>query len=198
MSRLLLPAALLLLAPAAAAALPIMQFTDTESFARSATDVLVAECLDPDADPGPKLNGVTAVQVNVIQVLKGDRKTGKAKLVTIGQPMEKGRKYMMVSFGGSVGDIKFLAQADLAVVEIPPGFDLKALGGKTVAEQIQLVFDARREQVRILLIQIEREKANLEKTAPKPDARAKPLPPAVKHTGTVERDGHVFSPFRNQ
>jgi hypothetical protein len=81
--------------------------------------------------------------------------------------MEKGHRYMMASFGGSVRDIKFLANADLAVVEVPATFDLKALHGKTVAEQLQLVFDARREQVRVRLIQMEREKTLLEKTVPK-------------------------------
>ena len=146
MARLLLPAAALLLLAAPAPALPVMPFTDTKTFAEKATDVLIAECLDPDAAPGPKLNGVTEVRVDVVQVLKGDRKPGKATLVTIGQPMEKGRRYMMTSFGGSVRDIKFLTNSDLAVVEVPATFDLKALDGKTVAEQVQLVFDARREQ----------------------------------------------------
>jgi len=174
MTRSLLTVAVLLVAAPFAHALPVMKFTDTKTFAEKATDVLVAECLDPDAAPGPKLNGVTMVQVDVVEVLKGDRKTGKTKLVTIGQPMEKGRRYMMASFGGSALDTGFLANADLAVVEIPPEFDLKTLDGKTTAEQMQLVFDARREQVRILLIQIEREKALLAKTAPKEPAKIKP------------------------
>lgn len=80
--------------------------------------------------------------------------------------MEKGRCYLMASFGGSVGDITFFARAD--VVEVPTSFDLKALDGRTVPEQMQLVFDARREQVRIRLIELEHEKKVLEQTAPKP------------------------------
>jgi hypothetical protein len=147
-----------------AAALPVQLFIDTATFAERATDVLVAECIDPDAIPGPKLNGVTAVEVNVIQVLKGDRKAGKSKLATIGQPMEKGRRYLMASFGGAALNTGFLANAELAVVEISDGFDLKTLDGKTAAEQVQLVFDARREQVRVLLAQLEREKTLLAKT----------------------------------
>ncbi len=168
MTRLLPPAFLLLRAPQPAHALPLMPFTDTKTFAEKATDVVVAECLDPDAAPGPKVNGVTEVRVDVVRVLKGERRPGKATLVIIGQPMEQGRRYMMASFGGSVRDIKFLANAELAVVEIPASFDLKALDGKTVAEQMQLVFDARREQVRVRLIQLEREKKVLEQTAPQP------------------------------
>jgi hypothetical protein len=167
MARLLLTTVAIFLLVAPAPALPVGTFTDTKTFAASATDVVIAECLDPGAAPGPKLNGVTEVRVDVVQVLKGERKSGKATLVTIGQPMEKGRRYMMASFGGSVRDIKFLTNYDLGVVEVPATFDLKTLDGKTVAEQVQLVFDARREQVRLRLIELEREKALLEKTTPK-------------------------------
>jgi hypothetical protein len=167
MTRALLVAATLLVLAPAANANPVYIFTDTKTFAGQATEVIVADCLDPDPDPGPK-GGVTTVRVDVVRVLKGNRKTGPAKLATIGQPMENGRRYMMASFGGSALGTDFLAQADLAVVEVPAGFDLKTLDGKTVVEQMQLVFDARREQVRERLIQMEQEKKALEKTVPKP------------------------------
>jgi hypothetical protein len=166
MARLLLPTAAIFLLAAPVPALPVATFTDTKTFTGAATDVVIADCLDPDPDPGPKIN-VTTVSVDVVKVLKGERKPGKAKLVTIGQPMEKGRRYLMMSFGGSAGEIKFLANGELAVVEVPAGFDLKTLEGKTVAEQAQLVFDARREQVRLRLIELQREKELLEKTVPK-------------------------------
>ena len=116
----------------------------------------------------------------MLQVLKGEWTTGKAKLVTIVQTMERGRRYLMIRLGGSARDIKFLANAELAVVEVPAGFDLKALDGKALPEQVQLVFDARREQVRLRLIQLEREKAAREKTVPKPPEPAKLNPPEVK------------------
>src|SRR5438093_1412937 len=132
MTRVILPAVALFLTVTSVTALPIYIFTDTKTFAGQATEVLIAECLDPDVMPGPKLNGVTVVEVDVLKTLKGDRKLGKAKLATIGQAMEKGHGYMMVSFGGSALGTDFLAQADLAVVEVPAGFDLKKLDGKTV------------------------------------------------------------------
>src|SRR5438270_13412309 len=100
MTRALLAAAtLLLLAPAANAG-PVYIFTDTKTFAGQATEVIVADCLDPDPDPGPK-SGVTTVRVDVVRALKGDRKAGPVKLATIGQPMEKGHRYMMASVGGT-------------------------------------------------------------------------------------------------
>ena len=57
MTRLLFAAALALLTAAPASALPLMPFTDTKSFAEKATDVLIAECLDPDAAPGRSSTG---------------------------------------------------------------------------------------------------------------------------------------------
>jgi len=170
MPRLLPPTAVLLVLAATASGLPVHMFTDTKTYAARATDIVVAECLDPDAAPGPKLDGITEVRVDVARVLKGERTPGKASLVTMGQPMEKGRRYLMASFGGSVGDITFLANAELGVVEVPATFDLKVLDGKTVAEQVQLVFDARREQVRVRLIQLEQEKTVLDRTVPRPPA----------------------------
>jgi hypothetical protein len=102
---------------------------------------------------------------------------------------------MMASIGGSALGTDFLAQAELAVVEVPAGFDLKALDGKTVPEQMQLVFDARREQVRLRLIQLQQETAALDKTVPKPKEPAKLDPPVLKLTGAVQRGEHVYLSF---
>lgn len=185
MSRVIPPAVALLLLVPAASAVPLVPFSDTDDFARRATEVVVADCLDPDPDPGPRF-GVSTVAVDVVRVLKGDRKTGRAKLATTGQPMEKGRRYLMTSFGGSALGTTFVANAQLAVVEVPPGFDLKALDGKTVPEQMQLVFDARREQVRVQLIRLGQEKTALEKAVRQPAALA---PPEVRFAGVTRRDG---------
>ena len=164
MTRALLAAAVLVVIAAAAAAIPLAPFTSYDDFATRATDIVVADCLDPDPEPGPKL-GVTVVSADVVKVLKGSRRPGKARLATIGQPMEKGHRYLMTGFGGSALGSDFLAQAELAVVEVPAGFDLKALDGKTAGEQLRLVFDARREQLRVRLIQLRQEQAALEKAA---------------------------------
>ena len=60
---------------------------------------------------------------------------------------------------------------------------------------MQLVFDARREQVRVRLIQLEREKAALEKTIPKPPEPAKLDPPDVRLAGAVTHRDHSFLVF---
>jgi hypothetical protein len=143
---------------------------DTPTFVAKAKDTLIVRCINPDVLGGGKNDGLTLVEVEVIVVVKGDRKAGKTRLGTIGQPMEAGKRYLMASFGGDVFDTGFLAQSDQAVTELPADFDLKLLTGKTAVQQVQAIFDARRAQVERLLQQLQREKKTLDHTVPKPTA----------------------------
>ena len=167
MSR-LLAALLLSVAPTLACAVPVFPPMDTPTFVAKSTDLLIVRCLNPDVLGGGKTDGLTLVEVEVLVVIKGDRKTGKTRLGTIGQPMETGKRYLMASFGGDVFDTGFLAQSDQAVVELPADVDLKSLAGKMVVAQAQTIFDARRAQVEKLLHQLQRERKTLDYTVPKP------------------------------
>jgi hypothetical protein len=151
-------------------AVPVLPPMDTPTFVVKATDILIVRCTNPDVLGGEKNDGLTLLAVEVLVVIKGERKTGEARLGTIGQPMEAGKRYLMASFGGDVFDTGFLAQSDQAVVELPADFDLKSLAGKPVVAQAQAVFDARRAQVEKLLHQLQHEKKMLEHTVPKPRA----------------------------
>src|SRR5262249_7362675 len=159
---------LILLSPTMARAVPVFPPMDTPTFVAKSKDILLVKCINPDVLGGEKNDGLTLVEVEVVIVVKGDRKTGKARLGTIGQPMEAGKRYLMASFGGNVFDTGFLAQSDQAVVELPPDFDLKSLADKTVVAQAQAVFDARRAQVKKLLQRLQHEKKVLDYAAPKP------------------------------
>ena len=155
MSRLcVLAGVLTLLAPMIGWTVPIFPPMDTPTFVAKATDILVVRCINPDVLGGEKIDGLTLVEVEVVVVVKGDRKAGKTRLGTIGQPMLAGKRYQMASFGGDVFDTGFLAQSDQAVVELPADFDLKSLAGKKAVEQAQAIFDARRAQVERLLQQL--------------------------------------------
>ena len=169
MSR-ILAGTLILLLPIIGWAVPLIPPMDTQTFVDKATDIVIARCINPDVLGGGKTDGLTLVEGEVGAVIKGERKTGKTRLGTIGQPMAAGKNYMMASFGGNVFDTGFLAQSEQAVVELPGNFDLKSLAGKTVIEQTQAIFDARRAQVQKLLLQLEREKKMLELTVPKAHA----------------------------
>lgn len=168
MSR-LLAVSLMLLVATISRAVPLWPPMDTPTFVAKAKDILVAKCINPDVLGGGKEDGLTLVEVEVVAVIKGERKTGKTRLGTIGQPMEAGKRYLIASFGGDVFNTGFLAQSDQAVTELPAHFDLKSLAGKTAVEQAQAMFDARRAQVEKLLLQLQREKKALDHTFPKPD-----------------------------
>ena len=155
MSR-LLAVFLIFLVPTMAGAVPLWPPMDTPTFVAKTTDILIARCLNPDVLGGGKTDGLTLVEVEVLVVVKGDRKTGKTRLGTIGQPMEAGNRYLMASFGGKWGDTDFVAQSDQAVVEMPADFDLKSLAGKTAVQQVQAIFDARRAQLERLLQRLQR------------------------------------------
>ena len=160
----------LLLVPGVAWAVPVLPPMDTPTFVAKAKDTLVVRCINPDVLGGGKNDGLTLVEVEVIVVVKGDRKTGKTRLGTIGQPVEAGKRYLMASFGGDVFDTGFLAQSDQAVTELPADFDLKSLTRKTAVQQVQAIFDARRAQVERMLQQLQREKKTLDHTVRKPTA----------------------------
>lgn len=160
---------LVLTATASASAIPLVPVMDTEQFVVKASDILVVRCVNPDLKSGPKIDGMTLVEVEVLSVLKGERKVGNAKLATIGQRMEKGKRYLMASFGAS----EFLAQSDQAVVELPSDFDIESLAFATdkLLNRVQKIFDARRAKVNRMIQELQREKAVLDRTAIHPGAR---------------------------
>lgn len=151
------------------ALVPLWPSFETKEYLERATDVVIVRCLDPDPRGGPKIDGLTAVEVEILAVLKGNRKPGKAMLGTIGQPMEKGKRYLMGSFGGKFDSIDFLAQSEQAVTEIPADFDLKSIANKSAVDKAQAIFDARRADIERQLHRLQRAKQALEVTEPKGD-----------------------------
>ena len=163
-----LASVLVLTASASASAVPLFPVMDTEQFVVKATDILLVRCVNPDVNGGPKIDGLTLVEVEVLAVLKGERKVGNAKLATIGQRMEKGQRYLMASFGAS----EFVAQSDQAVVELPSDFDIEspAFATDKLLNRVQKIFDARRAQVNRMIQELQREKAVLDQTEVHPGA----------------------------
>src|SRR5215831_15434079 len=92
---------MILLSPTMARAVPVFPPVDTPTFVAKSKDILLVKCINPDVLGGEKTDGLTLVEVDVVLVIKGDRKAGKTRLGTIGQPMEAGRRYLMASFGGN-------------------------------------------------------------------------------------------------
>ena len=134
-----------LLTPLLCQAVPITIFTDTDTFVQRAQDIVIAKCLGPVPAGGQYDDGLYPVDVQVVSVLKGAKKAGKAKIATI-YPMEAGKTYLLTSLGGSAHGTDFLAIPELSVVELPSNFRLDDLKGKKVAEQVQAVLAARRQE----------------------------------------------------
>jgi hypothetical protein len=172
---------LIFLTPTIICAVPVFPPMDTPTFVAKSIDILIVRSINPDVLGGGKDDGLTLVEVEVLVVIKGARKTGKTRVGTIGQPMESGKRYLMASFGGDVFDTGFLAQSDQAVVELPADFDWKSLAGKTVVAQVQAVFDARRAQVDKLLKQLQHEKKALDHTVPMRGADKPPVAKKLDH-----------------
>ncbi len=144
--KMLVPSlALLVFVTAEAQAIKITAFTDTDTFVQRAQDIAIAKCTGPVLDGRDHDDGLYPVDVQIVTVLKGVKKPGKATIATI-YPMEVGKTYLLTSLGGSAHGTDFLAIPQLAVVELPPNFRLDDLKGKKVAEQVQAVFAARRQE----------------------------------------------------
>lgn len=155
----------LLIVPSSAKAIPIMPFTDSSKFVEQSKDIVLAECLTEALEPG--IDGIAPYEVKVVHVVKGDRKFGKLRVGTDG--LEKGRTYMLAGFGGSVNKIDFVTNGELAVVELPPNFDISPLfKGSSTAQQVQTIFNARRAWVETRLRILTREKLLLDRTTIQP------------------------------
>ena len=165
--KMLVPSlALLLLVTAEAQAITITLFTDTDTFVQRARDIVIAKCTGPVPDGRNYEDGLYPVDVQIVTVLKGAKKPGKATIATI-YPMEAGKIYLLTSLGGSAYGTDFLAVPELAVVELPHNFRLDDLKGRKVGEQVQAVFAARRQEIERQQRLLEEQKKLLDKAVSK-------------------------------
>ena len=161
---------LLLLIVSGAQAIKVTLFTDTATFIERAQHIVIAKCLRPVPDGRSYDDGLYPVDVQVLSVLKGPKnksmKPGKAKIATI-YTMEEGKTYLLASMGGSAFGTQFLAVPELSVVEVSSNFQLDDLKGKTLKEQVQALFAARRQEIDRRQSLLEEEKKKLDKAVSK-------------------------------
>lgn len=152
-------------------AIKIAAFTDTDTFIERAKDIVIAKCLGPVPDVNRYDDGLYPIDVELITALKGPKnaimKPGKTKIATI-YPMEVGKTYLLTSIGGSAYGTEFLAVPELSVVELPKSIKLEELKDKTVKEQVQMVFAARRKENEWQQQHLVAEKKLLDKAFPLP------------------------------
>lgn len=161
MKRILAAVAVVLACSASCYAMKITLFSGTDRFVTRAKDIVIARCPPlPKERPRhirdgvveePYENGLRPVDVQVLTVIKGERKPGALKIATP-YAVKPGGTYMLTSTGGLAFGTDFLTTGQLSVVPLPGGFDLERLGGKTTKEQVQWAFSRR-------LFELERELA---------------------------------------
>jgi hypothetical protein len=139
-------------------AISVATFQDTDSYIKEARDIVVAKCLSvPDGAPVAFPDFLYPAEVEVLMTLKGPRKPGRLKIATI-YAMKPGAVYLLASEGGLAFETDFLAVPELAVVLLPAKYDLAALKGLGVKEQVKRLFAARLGEVKQWLAVLESER----------------------------------------
>jgi hypothetical protein len=152
MRKILLAALLLCLNASGALATKVTLFMDCDRFIKRSNDIIVADCVSAEVGA---TDGLQAVNVRVVKVLKGDREVGELKIATI-YLMKPGARYVLSSgLGGDALGTDFLAIGEMTVVPLPANFDLAELDGKELKEQVQHMwsrhlFDVEQQYERLL------------------------------------------------
>jgi len=138
MKRILIAAAAYLVC-ASVHAVPITLFTDVDTYVDRAHDVIIAKCVSvPEAGVADFDDGLYPATVEVVSALKGELRPGRLTVATI-YPMTPQVTYLLANSGGNALGTTFLALPELSVVPIPENFDLAALKGKKIKQQVQMI-----------------------------------------------------------
>jgi hypothetical protein len=110
-------------------------FAGTNRFIERAQDIVVVEVgqVDQNADD------LEICEVRILRTLKGSRPLGAAKLATA-WPVTPGKRYLVVSHGGSCLGTDLIAADELSVVPLSPNLDLKTLDDKRLAGQLAALY----------------------------------------------------------
>lgn len=151
----------LLFISTSAFAIKITLFIDIPTYIERSKDIVIAKTLETSENE-KYMDGFCPINVEVLKVLKGSKVIGKLKITTI-HPLQKDKKYLLSSIEGSAFETDFLAVPELSAVEIPKYFNIPQLEGITLEAQIKIIFQARYNQLKFEMRELEREKESLEK-----------------------------------
>jgi len=138
-------------------------FMDIDTLIRRSKDIVIAKCISiPMENLGQFKNGLYPATVEINRILKGKRIKDKLTVATIYR-LEPDKTYLFCNSGGSAFGTNFLSVAQLSVVEVPSSFKLAELNGKSLKEQIILVFSRRHSQLQRDIKRLEKQNKLLEK-----------------------------------
>lgn len=123
-------------------------FRDT-GLSEGSKDIFLADCVAATS-PGPDSvsahmasnafnDGMHAVEVNIVQVLKGLKHPGKQTITTT-YPMIAGRRYLVYGYDNELGGADFSTPLQFQAVELQASFNLESLNDKPLTQQVALLF----------------------------------------------------------
>lgn len=126
-------------------AIRYLNFEDADTYIRFSKDIVIAECISRSRN----IDGAQVFEVNVIKILKGDKKPGYTQITTI-HYMKPDFRYLLSNTDGNVNGDDFKSFSQLSVVPLPTWFNEEDLKDKNLKEQVQYIFSRR-------LFEVERE-----------------------------------------
>ncbi|MFA6029789.1 MAG: hypothetical protein WC969_08050 [Elusimicrobiota bacterium] len=117
-------------------------FTDLDTYIKHGKQIVLAEALE-SGNPDKHEDGLYVAKVKVSKVLAGKTRLGKLQIYTI-YPLSRGELYLLYS---SSDPPDFQSTSELSVVSVPNGFDVKRLNGKSLKQQLVVIFEASRSQM---------------------------------------------------
>ena len=162
MNRLRLAILLALLAVAGtAAAVLVASFKNWDELTTKSPDIIIARCTIAPKE-GLVVNGMNWADIEVLSVLKGDTKTGAARMVSQYEPRQGERFLMFSTYQSNEHYRAYNATEDYRIVPLDRYFQVSEITGKPLAEQIQIVLKKRFEDVNRELDRATEEKKRLE------------------------------------
>jgi hypothetical protein len=144
----------------AAVAVRLMPFAGWEDLIKRSPDIVLARCI---ATPEPRsANGQTWSDIEVLMVLKGETKPGRARLVAGHAPYQQEHLLLFTTHQSNELYEAHSAAESYRIVSLGRYFPTNQLIGKSLDEQIQLLLRHRLEQLTRDLQQGAAEKKRLE------------------------------------
>ncbi|MDB6065925.1 MAG: hypothetical protein JWR26_2133 [Pedosphaera sp.] len=135
-------------------AIVMVSFKET-GLSDGSKDIFLADCVSTtSSSPGSVSahmasdafnDGMHAVEIDLVQVLKGLKHPGK-QIITTTYPMIPGRRYLVYGYDNEVGGADFSTPLQFEAAELQSSFDLDKLNHKPLAEQVALLFSDAMEQ----------------------------------------------------
>jgi hypothetical protein len=151
----------LLVAAQGAFAVAVNPFSSWEDISKKSPDIVIARCTVTTPD-GPVVNGMIWSDIEVLSVLKGDTKSGVARMVSQYAPRQGERFLMFSTYQSNEFYRAYNATETYRVVPLGRDFLVEGLTGKSLDEQIKIVLRHRLEVLTRELQQGAEEKRRLD------------------------------------